>query len=137
MGSYDRPALRHHFSNEFYEEVEETFKMMDKEGDGVINRAELILALKALGMLSAQDLVNEEHENATELVTFEDYVSAIVKHKENPHWCHQEIAEAFYIFDRDVSGGLESVEVKRVLTKLGEVVSDQVLKSTPNLELLV
>ena len=62
-------------------------------------------------MLSQQDINEEVHDNASEILSFEDYVSVVLKHKENPQWCHREIQETYDYFDKDENGGLESVGI--------------------------
>lgn len=43
---------------------------------------------------------------------------------EKATWIQAELKEAFSIFDKDGNGYLDAVEIRRVLTKLGEEITD-------------
>ena len=115
--------LRSSFSKEIYDEVEETFRMLDTTGSHSITKSQLRLAEKVLGFaVDAKDSVQEVDNG--ELIDFEHYLTIVLEHMEKPLWIQSEAREAFTIFDKDGNGFLDAVEMKRVMTKIGEELTD-------------
>ena len=59
-----------------------------------------------------------------ELIDFETFLTIVLEHMEKPLWIRNEAQEAFSIFDKDGNGFLDAVEMKRVLNKIGEELTD-------------
>lgn len=112
---------RNFFSKEMFYELSETFDMLDDDKTGVINKQQLHLALKSFGLAeNAKDALGD----IGEFVDFDEYLSIFTKLMAHPQWAIQEMHEAFHVFDKDRNGFLDPVEMKRVFTKLGEVITD-------------
>jgi Ca2+-binding EF-hand superfamily protein len=62
--------------------------------------------------------------DVSEFVDFDEFTSIMVVLLQHPQWAFHEMQEAFYVYDKDKNGYLDPVEMKRVFTKLGEIVTD-------------
>jgi Ca2+-binding EF-hand superfamily protein len=95
--------------------------MVAKKGDMEVNK--LTLCLQALGM-EYTDTINVHVEGLTriDLEAFIQIVCLCIE--QQPTWGVQEAGEVFNLFDRDGGGTLDRLELKRVLTKIGETIND-------------
>ena len=75
-------------------------------------------------MTENKTLLNKALADVSEFVDFDEFTSIMVVLLQHPQWAYHEMQEAFHIFDKDKNGYLDPVEMKRVFTKLGEVVTD-------------
>ena len=112
------------FSREMFVELEETFQMCDEGGAGVLNRKQLGLALKCFGLSWNKENVDEVLDGLPEFIDFDSYANIIKKLMQHPQWAQLEMAEAFNVYDKDGNGFLDPSELRRVFTRLGEVVSE-------------
>jgi Ca2+-binding EF-hand superfamily protein len=112
------------FSKEMYDEIEETFKMLDTENTGVINKQQLLKALQVFGAADNEALLNKTMSDLSEFIDFDEFTSIMVTMLQHPQWAFAEMQEAFHVFDKDRNGYLDPMEMKRVFTKMGEIVTD-------------
>jgi Ca2+-binding EF-hand superfamily protein len=112
------------FSKEMYDEIQETFKMLDEDNTGVINSRQLHLGLKCFGVTENKPLLTKALADVSEFVDFDEFTSIMVQLLQHPQWAYHEMQEAFHIFDKDKNGFLDPVEMKRVFSKLGEIITD-------------
>lgn len=125
-GGYNVPhQLKNSFSKEMYEEVEETFRMLDTNQTGLITKKQMRLAEKVLGLIvDSKDNISGDESDNGELIDFEHFVGSILEQMEKPHWISAASREAFGIFDKDGNGHLDAVEMKRVMNKMGEELTE-------------
>ena len=104
------------------EEAIDTFNLV-ADGFSTFDINRLHIALQSLGLSTKVDQNKSFDDTITiDLETFLEVVSTCVA---DPNWALSETQEAFIIFDREESGVLEKNDLKRVFTKLGEILSDK------------
>ena len=89
----------------------------------VFDIIKLPIALQSLGLMMEVDSTKENQDTIS--VDLELFLRVVCACMEDPHWSVTEIQEAFLVFDRWDSGVAEMNDFKRVLTKLGETLSDK------------
>jgi len=115
---------KQYFSKEMYDEINNTFITLDQNKTGVITSRQLHLALKAFGIVENKDLMSKVMSESAEFLDKDEFMQIFVALMQHPQWAYHEMQEAFYVFDKDKNGYLDPVEMKRVFTKIGEVVTD-------------
>lgn len=113
-------------TNELYTEVVEIYKTLSEPFHFEnFPATKLPLALKALGL----EPPNEETEKRSlemEPVDLKEFLAILSEqYIEGVSWMHQSMVSAFRVFDKDENGYVDSAELKRVFTKLGEHLTDQ------------
>ena len=115
---------RFFFTQEMLEELEDTFQELDVEKTGVITSKQLRLACKAFGVGESKELLAKVMADVEEFIDLDGFLSVFMSLMQHPQWAYNEMKEAFTIFDKDMNGYLDPVEMKRVFTKLGEQITD-------------
>ena len=115
---------RNFVSKEMLDELVETFEMLDEEKNGVITRQQIHVAFKVFGVAENRDVLNKATADLGEFVDFDEYLHVFVTLMQHSQWAYQEMQEAFHVFDKDRNGYLDPIEMKRVFTKIGEVITD-------------
>mmetsp|Transcript_5609 Transcript_5609/g.8541 ORF Transcript_5609/g.8541 Transcript_5609/m.8541 type:complete len:150 (+) Transcript_5609:52-501(+) len=110
-------------SDDLNNEFMDTFKMLDENDEGQISGSQLLLALKAHGIEPDGRLI--ERGQSSKPVSFQEYMSIIVAMTlSTDSWCRAEMQEAFDVFDKDLVGTINQHQIKRVLLRLGEKLTD-------------
>lgn len=108
-------------------EFREAFKIFDKDGDGKIDREELGTVMRALGQSPTQreidDLVNEIDQNNDSVINFAEFLTMMARQVKEQD-VEAEIVEAFKVFDADGDGKISQAELIRVLTTIGEKLTE-------------
>lgn len=112
-------------------EFREAFKIFDKDGDGKIDRTELGTVMRALGQNPTQreidDLVNEIDQNNDSVINFAEFLTMMARQVKEQD-VEAEILEAFKVFDADGDGKISQAELIRVLTTIGEKLTEEEAK---------
>ena len=69
------------FSKEMYDEIEETFKMLDTENTGVINKQQLLKALQVFGAADNEALLNKTMSDLSEFIDFDEFIFTSCPHE--------------------------------------------------------
>lgn len=118
-------AHLHKFTREMLTEFEETFSQVCNEEERMPTE-KMTVVLQALGLEVSKSFYEDLLEPSTVPIDFDKFLSVLtVCIEQSSHWMHDEIQETFNIFDKDQDGSLDSAELKRVFTKLGEGLSDK------------
>lgn len=109
-------------------QFKEAFRLFDKSGTGVISARELGNLMKSLGQTPTEaelrDLVNEIDINGDGEIDFDEFV-ALMARQVTEHDAEEELREAFKIFDSNEDGFISALELKTVMTNLGEKLTDE------------
>lgn len=109
-------------------EFKEAFAIFDKNGDGKISPSELGTVMRALGQNPTQqeltDLINEIDSNGNSLIEFSEFLTMMARQIKETD-IEAEIFEAFKVFDSDGDGKISQTELMRVLTTIGEKLTDE------------
>ncbi|XP_076082514.1 neo-calmodulin-like isoform X1 [Mytilus galloprovincialis] len=115
-------------------EIDELFKVFDKNGDKSITASELGAAMRFLNLnptkkeiADTMKLLDVNNDNKIQKDEFRKFLKNYLK--ENPEVMTQEesIRAAFKVFDRDGNGYIDGKELKVAMTKLGEALTDKEL----------
>ncbi|GMG40346.1 unnamed protein product [Ambrosiozyma monospora] len=106
-------------------------RIFDKDGDGRISAAELGTVMRALGQNPTQqelnDLVNEIDTNGNSAIEFSEFLTMMARQIKEQD-IEAEILEAFKVFDSDGDGKISPTELIRVLTTIGERLTEDEAK---------
>ena len=110
-------------SDEKISEINETFKIFDKDKDGYITTKELGDVMKGLGQnpseAELQNLINEVDIEGNGTIDLKEFIGLMAKKMKEPE-NEEEIIEAFKVFDKDGNGLISSDELLHVMTSLGD-----------------
>merc|ERR1711953_1404166 len=108
-------------------EYEESFSFFDKDGDGLIQKHELGIVLRNIGMkpteAELQDMVNEVDADHDGSVNFLEFLEMMSRSSESGN-TQEEIREAFKVFDKNGNGYIETDELRQVMANLGEKLTE-------------
>ncbi len=104
---------------------EETFQLFDKDRDGAITINEIRTVMNAMGFFPCDEMIqkgiSDVDSDGDGSVDFEEFICMMSKSRNE---IDQELKEIFQIFDRNKDGFIDSAELKDVLVRLGENISD-------------
>ena len=113
--------------NDKVTELREAFALFDKDGDGTISINELKAIMNTLGQnptkLELQDIINEVDINGNGAIDFTDFL-VLMERKTRLNSQEEELKEAFSVFDQNGDGVISIDELRSVMEKLGEKLSD-------------
>ena len=108
-------------------EFKEAFSLFDKDGDGTITTKELGTVMRSLGQnpteAELQDMINEVDADGNGTIDFKEFLGLMVRKMKDTD-TEEELLEAFKVFDRDGNGLISSIELRHVMTQLGEKLTD-------------
>lgn len=110
-------------SAEVYFEIEQAFKMIDRDGDGKITREELEALLLKVGAEppSREELsmlLSEVDRNGDGCISLQEF--GAISSAFGPPACDSELRDAFDFFDTDHDGRITAVELHNVFGKIGD-----------------
>lgn len=123
--------------------LQQAFDMFDKNHDGKISCEELGCVLRTLGYkptpAEIEDMIKNVDTNENGYVEFEEFLSLMNRHSDNstlelldPNSLEAKKREAFKVFDMDGNGYIDKHELKCVMGRLGEHLSDEDIKAMFN-----
>ena len=105
-------------------EYKDAFDMFDKDHSGDISVKELAALFRALGHSipdsEIKDLIDSVDTTGSGVVSFDEFVSLLLKVEASNETEEEEVIKAFKVFDRDGNGSLSCAEFKHILTNLGD-----------------
>ncbi|KAF3790231.1 putative calcium-binding protein [Nymphaea thermarum] len=109
-------------------QLEQVFKLIDENGDGKISCLELGRLLRRLGhervaaVEVAEEMVKEMDYDGDGLIGLQEFMEVVVdgSRGEGGFGSHDDLREAFLIFDSDRDGYISAVELQRVMISLGD-----------------
>jgi Ca2+-binding EF-hand superfamily protein len=116
-------TLRSNLTNEMLVEVEETFSLAMDQTTGTIPSNKLPLVLKAMGM----NIQDADDVKIPAEVDLDKLVEIVIVCTKQPGWAANEMNESFAIFDKDASGYIDPIELRRVFMRIGENLNEQEL----------
>lgn len=109
-------------------EFKEVFMLFDKDEDGSITMAELGVVMRSLGQRPTEtelrNMVLDVDQNDNGMIEFNEFLQMMSK-KMREGDSEDELKEAFKVFDKDNNGVITSTELRRVMTNLGEKLTDE------------
>jgi calmodulin len=121
------------FTEEQVSEFKEAFDLFDKNGDGRISTKELGTMMRALGQNPSdsklQDMIDEVDADNTGTIDFTEFLTMMAQETKETD-SEEEIKEVFKLFDRNDSGFISAAELRKVMTSLGENLTDDEIDET-------
>ena len=109
-------------------EYKEAFNLFDKDRDGCISMVELSNLMKSMGQSlnkrELQELVREMDVNRNGTLEFNEFLVLMSKLSKDTDF-EDELVEAFKIFDQDNHGMLTGLELKMMMMRFGDKVSEK------------
>ncbi|KAG5683701.1 hypothetical protein PVAND_012967 [Polypedilum vanderplanki] len=109
-------------------EFKEVFMLFDKDEDGSITMAELAVVMRSMGQRPTEtelrNMVNDVDQNDNGMIEFNEFLQMMSK-KMREGDSEDELKEAFKCFDKNNDGLISSSELRRVMTNLGEKLSEE------------
>lgn len=116
------------FSQQMVENFKEAFALFDKKGQGVIDVNSLGGVMRAIGLEPSEaelrNMITEVDGSGKGAVDFAEFMKMMSK---NGATTANEIKETFAIFNSSGSGSISKSELKEMMGKFGEAITDQEL----------
>ncbi len=111
-----------------FKELKEDFSLLDHEGQGSFTAKDLGIVMKSIGQTpdeeELQSYIKEMDTKRCGKVGFIEFIAFMGK-KMVTKESKNEMQEAFQVLDKDNTGFIPTKELRRVLTSVGEKVSDK------------
>ncbi|KAH3713721.1 calmodulin-A-like [Dreissena polymorpha] len=115
-------------TDEQVSEFKEAFTLFDKDADGTITTRELGTVMRSLGQnpteTELQAMINEVDADGNGTIDFPEFLTMMAKKMKDCD-SEEEIREAFRVFDKDGNGQISASELRHVMTKIGEKLTDE------------
>ncbi|CAH0563823.1 unnamed protein product [Brassicogethes aeneus] len=109
-------------------EFKEAFMLFDKDEDGQITMAELGVVMRSLGQRPTEtelrDMLNEVDQDGNGTIEFNEFLQMMSKKMKDADG-EEELKEAFRVFDKNNDGLISSIELRHVMTSLGERLTEE------------
>lgn len=108
-------------------EFKDAFSLFDDRGDGKVDKTRVPDILRSVGLNPLkQDLekVTENLKSSKDRITFEEFLPIYVPLAKKQAGSAEEFIEALKMFDRDGNGRISAAELRRMLTALGDKLTE-------------
>ena len=112
--------MAHQLTEEQIAELEKAFLPFDKDGNGILTKAELGIVMRSLGQnppeAELQELMNKFDANGNGAIDFHEFLTMMA----------QKMREAFSVFDKDGNGFISGAELRHVvLANMGKYLTEE------------
>ena len=109
-------------------EFKEVFSLIDKNADGAITIKELGAVMQSMGQSPTeeelQEMIDEVDANGNGTIEFSEFLDKMAgKMAYSPS--EKDIYDAFRVFDKDSNGFISPAELRYVMTKMGQELTDE------------
>ncbi|EEC43495.1 calmodulin [Phaeodactylum tricornutum CCAP 1055/1] len=109
-------------------DLKEAFAMFDINGDGTIEIHELQQVMQKLGQNPTEkeliEMISSVDDNGDHEIDFDEFL-ILMKSRIGHRDPEKELRDAFAVFDTDGSGAIDRKELKRLMKKLGQALTEQ------------
>uniref|UniRef100_A0A1W7RAW9 Calglandulin n=1 Tax=Hadrurus spadix TaxID=141984 RepID=A0A1W7RAW9_9SCOR len=109
-------------------ELKEAFMLFDKDSDGMITAAELGVVMRSLGQrpteIELRNMVHIVDQDGNGTIEFDEFLYMMSKKMKDTD-SEEELKEAFRVFDKNGDGFISAMELRHVMTNLGEKLTDE------------
>jgi calmodulin len=122
------------------EKFKEAFIFFDRNGDGTLKNEDLGLALRSMGALvsnkEVQTLLRKYDPDNIGTIDLNDFIACMAEIVNKPD-NESEIRGGFSVFDKDDNGLLPVDEMRHVLTRIGDPMSQEEITNFLNILVLI
>ncbi|KAL3683541.1 hypothetical protein R1sor_001563 [Riccia sorocarpa] len=108
--------------------VKEAFMLFHKDGDGSISAKELGTVIRSLCQNptedEVEDMIREVDANGDGTIDFAEFLTLTALKLKDGDSESTDLKEAFRLLDKDQNGFINALELRQVMTNLGEKLSD-------------
>lgn len=115
-------SMTQNLSDDMTCEFMDTFKMLDENDYGQISGQQYLQALKVHGIEPDQKMSERAHSQNP--INLQEFMNLMIYGTSTESWCRSEMMDVFEVFDKDQIGTINPQQIKRVLHRLGEKLSD-------------
>eukprot|EP00536_Pseudo-nitzschia_multiseries_P006996 jgi/Psemu1/286820/fgenesh1_pg.156_\ len=110
-------------------DLKEAFAMFDINGDGTIELNEIKQVMRKLGQNPTEDelkeMISTVDDNGDHEIDFEEFLVLMKSRTDvDPKDPEKELKDAFAVFDTDGNGSIDRKELKRLMKKLGQALTE-------------
>ncbi|XP_069114961.1 uncharacterized protein [Argopecten irradians] len=109
-------------------ELEAAFSIFDTDDDGCITTDELASVMRSMGGVTTeeelQDMIKEADADGSGDIDLEEFLALMAKKMKDTD-SEEDLKQAFKVFDKDNSGFITQIELRTVMTNLGEKMDDE------------
>lgn len=109
-------------------EFKEAFSLFDRDADGNITTKELGTVMRSLGQnpteAELREMIREIDTDGNGMIDFPEFLTLMARKMKDTD-TEEEIREAFKVFDKDGNGFISAVELRHIMTNLGEKLTDE------------
>lgn len=110
-------------------EFKDAFCLFDQEGDGKVGKAQVPDILRSVGLNPMKHDVDKVKESLksskNKRVAFEEFLSLYVPLAKKQTGSEEEFVQALRHFDRELNGRISAAELRRMLTGLGDKLTEE------------
>ncbi|XP_069114960.1 uncharacterized protein [Argopecten irradians] len=121
-------ARRDELTEEQIAELEAAFSIFDTDDDGCITTDELASVMRSMGGVTTeeelQDMIKEADADGSGDIDLEEFLALMAKKMKDTD-SEEDLKQAFKVFDKDNSGFITQIELRTVMTNLGEKMDDE------------
>ncbi|KAK3087738.1 hypothetical protein FSP39_010002 [Pinctada imbricata] len=112
-----------------FSEIQRSFRVLDTDKNGRLSVNELINGLRVIGLnptqREAKQLIEEVDKSGTGFLLYEDYEKIMIDQMKNRDKEEELFTQAFKKFDRDGNGIIDFKELKFILCRTGDKLTDE------------
>ena len=113
-------------------EYKQTFELLDRENKGSLNREEFKILLRSLGQYPTddeiQEMISQYDKNNDNKITFDEFLSLMARQIQASEE-FDKVEEAFKLMDLDKDGFITKTELRQMMSKFGEILTDEELNA--------
>lgn len=110
-------------------EFKDAFSLFDQVGDGKVDKSQVPDILRSVGLNPMKHDVDKVKENLKSIkdkrIAFEEFLPIYVPLAKKQAGSAEEFIEALRNFDRDLNGRISAGELRRMLTALGDKLTEE------------
>ena len=110
-------------------EFKDAFSLFDQNGDGKVDKAQVPSILRSVGLNPMKHDLDKVKENLKSIkdkrIAFEEFLPIYVSLAKKQTGSAEEFIQALKNFDRDLNGRISAAELRRMLTALGDKLTEE------------
>lgn len=110
-------------------EFKDAFSLFDQIGDGKVDKAQVPSILRSVGLNPMKHDLDKVAENLKSIkdkrIAFEEFLPIYVPLAKKQTGSGEEFIQALKNFDRDLNGKISAAELRRMLTALGDKLTEE------------